>query len=141
VWIGFQTHCIPTESLWKSPQNPRTDRTRKSSIPIPHTIGLFVRCILNKHIYPVHVACYCVCSITIMKKKCCKTNKKLDCIGEIQTATTTFIGCLTRFRLISHIFQKISIESSQAQGIHYVPITISLGISIPTATLNIAFTS
>ena len=80
MWIGFQTHCIPTESLWKSPQNPHTNRTRKSSIPIPHTICLFVRCILNKHIYPVHVACYCVCSITIMKKKCCKTNKKLDCI-------------------------------------------------------------
>lgn len=45
------THLIPTENLWESPQNPHTDGTPKSSIPIPHTLCLFVRC----HIYCLHV--------------------------------------------------------------------------------------
>jgi len=35
-----------------------------------------------------------------MEKNASKTNYKLDCICEIQTATTTFIACSTRFRLI-----------------------------------------
>ena len=58
--------------------------------------------------------------------------------GEIQISTTTFIACLTRFRLISHLF-KISIESLQAHGdssqspysSHAIPMRILMGSPYP----------
>ena len=45
----------------------------------------------------------------------CRAANNWTAFGEIQTSTTTFIACLTHFRLISHPF-KNPIESPQAHG-------------------------
>ena len=44
--------------------------------------------------------------------------------GEIQTATTTFIACLTRFRSISRPFEKLHRISTGPCGFITVPIPI-----------------
>ena len=44
--FNSHTHPIPTEkNPWEFPQNSHTHRTPKSSILIPHTLRLIVRCI------------------------------------------------------------------------------------------------
>ena len=45
-------HPISTANLWEFPQDPHTNKTPKSSIPIPYTQCLFVRCIFAVcHVY------------------------------------------------------------------------------------------
>ena len=72
-----------------------------------------------------------MCYVMIMEKNASKTNYKLDCICEIQTATTTFIACSTRFRLISHPFENLSRIPTGPWGFIIVPIPIRMGIRSP----------
>jgi len=66
--------------------------------------------------------CYCVYSVMILRRKNAnKTNYKLMYVfGEIQTATTTFIACLTRFRLISHPFENLHRIHTCVDSINFI---------------------
>jgi len=65
--------------------------------------------------------CYCVYSVMILRRKNAnKTNYKLMYVfGEIQTATT-FIACLTRFRLISHPFENLHRIHTCVDSINFI---------------------
>ena len=55
--------------------------------------------------------------------------------GDINSATTIFIACLTRFRLISHPFESLHKIPTGPLGFIAVPIPIPTGIPIRTAAL------
>ena len=77
VGIGFQSPTpipYPQKNLWESPQSPHTYRTPKSSIYMPQTLCIFVRCIFNKHIYAVFS------NDNKKNNASSKTDYKLDCI-------------------------------------------------------------
>ena len=80
---------------------------------------------LNKHIV-VHVTVLlCVFSKDNEEKLPEKkiTNWTVSLFGEIQTATTTFIVCLTSFRLISHPFENLHVH-------HRIPTSLQQSITL-----------
>ena len=80
---------------------------------------------LNKHIYAVHVTVLlCVFSHDNEEKMPVKQITNWIEFGEIQTATTTFIACLTRFRLISYLFENLHGIPTGPWGLITVPIPI-----------------
>jgi len=80
---------------------------------------------LNKHIYAVHVTVLlCVFSHDNEEKMPVKQITNWIAFGEIQTATTTFIACLTRFRLISYLFENLHGIPTGPWGFITVPIPI-----------------
>jgi len=62
--------------------------------------------------------------------------------GEIQTATVTFIVCLTRFRLMSHPFEKLHRIPTGPWAFITVPIPIlhTMGIHISTSAMETPYT-
>ena len=122
--------------------NPDIHRTPKSPIPISTLRVFWLDIFLNKHMYAVHVTVLTF-SVTIMKKKTpVKQITNWIVFGDIQTATTTFVACLTRFRLISHPFENLHRIPTGPWGFisphtHFIPIpTVSpMRIPVPTAAL------
>ena len=72
------------------------------------------------------------------EKMTVKQNTNWTVFGEIQTATKTFIACLTRFRLILYPKnRKTPSNLHRPMGIHHtyplpIPMGIAMGIHIPT---------
>ena len=90
----------PTEYMY--PHNPKILHTHT-----PHPVFL-LDAFLNKHIYAVYITMLlCVFSNDSEEQMLVKQIANCTVFGENQRATTTFITCLTRFRLTSHPFENL----------------------------------
>jgi len=133
VGIGFQSSypSIPTKTCENPYRIAMPTEPRHPPYAYPTPCVFSSDAFLNKHIYVVHVTVLlCVFGKDNEEKLSEKqiTNWTVSLFGEIQTATTTFIVCLTSFRLISHPFENLHVHHRIPTGLQQF---ITLLIPIP----------
>ena len=90
--------------------------------------------ICNK-LHKVHITVLlCVFNNDNEEKMLVKQITNWTVFGENQTATTTFIACLARFRLISQPFENLHRIPTGPRG--FITVPIPMGIPVPTAAVR-----
>ena len=120
VGIGFQSPYLPRthRKTCGNPHGIYIPTVPRNSPPCVFSLDAF----LNKHIYAVHVTVLlCVFSNDNEEKLPVKQITNWTVFGEIQTATTTFLVCLTRFRVISHPFENLHRIPTGLWGFNHRP--------------------